>query len=745
MKDSRNCSTKNALAPWLLTLATQASGLHHRRLLVMHGNMAWVLEGLVLLADQFANGRCWLLSDKEVAGFQQRSVERPRMLLGGECDLLALDLSNGLEPDVLGIASGTLRGGGLLVMFGMPSVWGSDQAGVFERWIYRCINDDNAVLQIHEGQPLPVLDGAVPSAESVNTDNVDAHSAALDAGDQQNLSAQCITEDQADAVRLIEKVAGGHRHRPLVMTADRGRGKSSALGIAAARLLNERPRRILVTAPRVSSVASVFYHARKWLPHAQGQANCLTLPDGEIRFIAPDELIRHAAPCDLLLVDEAAAIPGPMLALLLARYARIVFSSTLHGYEGAGRGFAVRFRAHLDTKAPHWRGVHLRQAVRWADNCPLERWVFKALLLDAEPGNAEQVKRAFATGFRIKRMPPAQLVDQPRLLRPLFSLLVQAHYQTTPTDLKTMLNHPDFEIWLATASGAVLGVVLAVAEGGFDRAVAHDIWLGKRRVKGHLMAQSLAAHGGWREAPERRYLRIVRIAVHPAIERNGVGQRLLSEVATDAAKRGVDIVGSSFGATAELVRFWSANGYDAVQLGASRDAASGHHSVFVARGVSERAKQQVSAMVQRFSDQLPLWLLGMLRELDPALVLQICRGRPLFQAGPMLPIDHMLPAGPIHGCGQESHQDAVDVESFVVGNRGLDYCRPALGRWLIARSARGDLDGLEPLSVTLLIMSLLQGRSITDVQRATGLMGKRAVDKQLRAAALQLWEKQQVN
>jgi len=58
-----------------------------------------------------------------------------------------------------------------------------------------------------------------------------------------------------------------------------------------------------------------------------------------IEFVAPDDLIANKHDVSLLMVDEAAAVPVQMLSELLQSYSRIVFSSTIHGYEETGRGF----------------------------------------------------------------------------------------------------------------------------------------------------------------------------------------------------------------------------------------------------------------------------------------------------------------------------------------------------------------------------------------------------------------------
>jgi len=104
----------------------------------------------------------------------------------------------------------------------------------------------------------------------------------------------------------------------------------------------------------------------------------------KLEFIPPDELIETRPECHILFVDEAAAIPSPLLKQMLETYPRIVFSSTTHGYEGTGQGFAVRFRKTLDTLTPQWKSLTLNQPVRWAENDPLERWIFEFLLLNAQ-------------------------------------------------------------------------------------------------------------------------------------------------------------------------------------------------------------------------------------------------------------------------------------------------------------------------------------------------------------------------
>ena len=75
-----------------------------------------------------------------------------------------------------------------------------------------------------------------------------------------------LSADQARALPAIHNVLHGHRRRPLVLSADRGRGKSAVLGLASADLLSRDPAlRIAVTAPSHATVATLFAHAERAL------------------------------------------------------------------------------------------------------------------------------------------------------------------------------------------------------------------------------------------------------------------------------------------------------------------------------------------------------------------------------------------------------------------------------------------------------------------------------------------------
>ena len=581
---------------------------------------------------------------------------KARTRLGGEHDLVVFDAASpgtGLDPDALGAVAGTLVAGGLLVLLTPDDggrrpdddyrrlaahPWRPEQ--LTSRYLERChrlLAGFPGMLRWRQGEGLTATpdDGQEsPFADGSCSDNPCPDSPCLDSPDP-----DCLSPDQAEVVRRLTRL---RRRRPLVITADRGRGKSAALGIACARLLvkaeqqRQAPLDILVTAPRASSVAPVFERLAALLPEGQGDERDFEAPGGRVRFIAPDALTDAVArgeaggPGSLLLVDEAAAIPAALLGEWLAAFPRLAFATTVHGYEGSGRGFALRFRRHLEAQTPQWQAIALRTPIRWADGDPLERAIDALLCLDAELPTVPKGARVSAPcpGQKLAELPCATL-DRDALsrdeaaLRAIFGLLVQAHYRTTPADLRALLDAPATRISILGTPRSPLAVCVCVDEGGFDADLAERVLLGQRRPRGHLMAQSLAAHAGEAAALKVPSTRITRIAVHPDWRRLGCGARLIQEAARQAEQAGKAMLGASFGADPELLAFWQAQGFRPVRLGLTREAATGEHAAMVALALGEHNRDLIERLSRRFERQLPGLLAFELTRLSPPLVLAL--------------------------------------------------------------------------------------------------------------------------
>ncbi|MGE5152952.1 MAG: GNAT family N-acetyltransferase, partial [Bdellovibrio bacteriovorus] len=474
-------------------------------------------------------------------------------LTGTETELLIYDAWSGLDPDGFGAATGALRGGGLLLLLTPPleawpdlpdpqaariAVWPHEAESLerrFQRRFARVLLNAAGVTLVCEGAPLP----STPAARASSVADSRPPMAEPDPGTP-------ATPDQRAAIEAILHLARGRAHRPLVLTAHRGRGKSAALGMAAARLVAAGCRSILVTAPRLDACESLFRHFDLTRAALADPAAPSLDPAGSVRFLAPDDLCQNRPQADLLLVDEAAGIPAPLLASLLDHYPRLCFATTVHGYEGTGRGFEVRFREVLDRRTPLWRRLSLEDPIRWSAGDPLEALVFRALLLDASPAELEPSRRArLMDATELVRLDRDALTENESTLRQIFGLLVLAHYQTRPLDLRMLLDGPNIRVYCLRQGAQVLATLLAAEEGGVEsEELRQAIFRGDRRPRGHLLPQTLSAHWGLPEAPALRYLRVVRIAVHPALTRQGLGTRLLRGLALDGHRGPFDLAGA---------------------------------------------------------------------------------------------------------------------------------------------------------------------------------------------------------
>lgn len=700
---------------------TQAKSARQRRMLVIAGDVSWCRD-LATQAVALSNlPRVTWVSTIVLPDAEVLTPSAAKQLLGQERDVIVFDAHAGFDADAFGAVSGVIPGGGLLLLLcpalskweDLPdpaaeriAVWPyeiEDISGRFFRRLLSIVQNARDVLIVEQGLPLPGLPVS-PSQQQ----------AAKVADDIFR------TADQREAVSDIEHVMHGHRRRPLVLVADRGRGKTTALGIAAVQLLQQQTLRIVVTAPRPAAVQPLFQQVRKMLPAARVSNNAVQWHEGGVQFIAPDVLCLSEVSADLLLVDEAAAIPASLLQQLLQRYPRIVFSTTTHGYEGTGRGFAVRFRQTLNEQAPGWSERRLQTPVRWANDDLLESFVFDALLLDAESADDEAVAAATVEKVVVERIDRDCLLSDEMLLSQLFGLLVVAHYRTRPTDLRNLLDGPDLSVYVSRYQGQVVATALVSNEGGFDEKMAEAIYAGKRRPRGHLIPQSLTTHCGLKAAAGLHCARVMRIAVHPALQRRGLGRQLLRHVQHDAQTLGADLFGASFGATESLLRFWSQEKVLPVRIGFRRGHASGEYSLMVLRPLSPAGAAVFAAARERFVRDLPQWLVDPLRELDAGLSAAL-----LQQSEDDSEVDVL------------SGHDQKMLRSFACGERSYEDALAPIWRLLITtnKHAAHAFVGMEH---DVLLVKVLQKHSWADVASRFELAGKAEILACLRAGVAQL-------
>jgi tRNA(Met) cytidine acetyltransferase len=682
----------------------------HRLALVLTGNQqASVRLAQKVINELLLHDACWFSDVAPPAACTLRGAAALR-LMGREVDALVFDAWSGFDPDAFGALTGCIRAGGLLVLLAPPlSAWpayadpqharitvapyaAEQVSGRFLQRLARLISDDCSVLLCEDDRVLrlPQQRAGVPATFLEDW-----------------LPGSCKTLDQQRAVDALIKVATGHRRRPVVLISDRGRGKSAAFGIAAAQLVSQGRQQLLLTAPRTDAVDAVLEHAERELPGARSR----------IRYVAPDELARHPLRADLLMVDEAAAIPTPLLEQLLKHYPRIAFATTVHGYEGTGRGFSLRFSHMLDRLSNSWKSLQLTTPIRWAQGDPLERLVFRVLALDAEPADS-----ALFAGcdrpedFELLKLERDELVEDEQSLSELFGLLVQAHYRTRPLDLRHLLDGPNLSVYVLRAAGHIAATALVALEGGFDAAAADAIWAGRTRPHGHMLPETLAAHQGLREAPLLRCGRIMRIAVHPALQRQGLGSRLIREITTELQTAGCDYIGSSFGATPELLAFWFRLGWLPVRLSIQKGASSGTHSAVFLRAFSDAGVVLLDQARQRYFAQFPHQLSDSLYDLDPVLV-----------AG-------LLQQGATHAPPLDA-ADQGDLRAFAREQRLAEVAIGSLWRFALRELMQGRaVQRLNEVELVILVMRVVQKRAWTVCAESTGCSGRTQALRCLREA-----------
>jgi len=586
------------------------------------------IRGLIIAAPGFFNDSplfqwCEQLTEQRLyLGSNDEPFERADIFLGSETKAIIFDSRDNFDANNYAACSGTLVGGGILVLVVNQSVF--DYALSGSRFGSRQQNRPSTSCPLLAR----VIQHSMLNRSTAFYDGNGLHALVddtLEATDsaKAEVSRQSALTDQQDLIDKVQRVAQGHANRPLVITASRGRGKSAALGIAAARLVKIKPLRIIVTAPRKGNLTSFYRHLDLLQPEPLKNSgrNKRVYPNGaEITFVPPDQIIKIMPQANLLLIDEAAALPVNLLTQLTTSYNRIVFATTSDGYEGNGKGFEVRFKQNLLAMRSGTRFAQLTQPMRWSIEDQLEAASYRALLLNCALPQVEIDHSAPALSAHFDTLSRQQLSENETDLRDIFALLINAHYQTRPADLQRILGDDNLSIAVLRIQSKIVGVALINHEGSLDAQASQAICEARLRLKGQLLPQSIMLNFGLAEAGVMRFYRVMRIAVHPTLQKRGLGSQLISGVLDLAKKAQADFVGASFAAAADVVGFWFRNGFDAYRLGSSKDSASGAHSLEVMRPLNHKADEIMRILTRRFGSDFRFKLGGELKAVDLELV-----------------------------------------------------------------------------------------------------------------------------
>lgn len=533
----------------LHTLTAQMKREGIRRLLVLSGEERWCFDHALKLRDALPGDWLWISPQPDAENHCSPSALQT--LLGREFRHAVFDARHGFDAAAFAALSGTLKAGSWLVLL-LPvwDEWENQPDADSLRWsdcpdpiatphfvqhFKRVLTANNDAILWRQNQPFSLAHF---------TPRTEWHPATgAPQPEQQQLLQQLLTMPPGVAA----------------VTAARGRGKSALAGQLISRIAGSA----IVTAP------------------AKAATDVLAQFAGEkFRFIAPDALLASDEQADWLVVDEAAAIPAPLLYQLVSRFPRTLLTTTVQGYEGTGRGFLLKFCARF----PHLHRFELQQPIRWAQGCPLEKMVSEALVFDDENFTHTPQGNIVISAFE-----QTLWRSEPETPLKVYQLLSGAHYRTSPLDLRRMMDAPGQHFLQAAGGNEIAGALWLVDEGGLSQELSQAVWAGFRRPRGNLVAQSLAAHGSNPLAATLRGRRVSRIAVHPTRQREGTGRQLIAGALQYI--HDLDYLSVSFGYTEELWRFWQRCGFVLVRMGNHREASSGCYTAMALLPMSDAGKQ----------------------------------------------------------------------------------------------------------------------------------------------------------
>lgn len=467
---------------------------------------------------------------------------------------------------------------------------------------------------------------------------------------------QCKTLDQANAVaRFIETLAEKQLKPPTSLTAARGRGKSAAMGLATSAAIYFGYSQVYVSSPSPENLITFFefilkgFDALAYQEHldytiirstnsefnkAIVRINLTRNNRQTIQYISPkDAHLLNAA--DLLIIDEAAAIPLPFVKKMLGPYL-VFMASTINGYEGTGRSLSLKLLSEIQKENNAPLPIKLEESIRYNPGDAIETWLTNLLCLDV------QSLQQNIAGYPTPDACELYYIDRDALfsyhraaehfLQKIMAIFVSSHYKNSPNDLQMLSDAPAHHLFclLGPISKSnqlpeVLVVIQVCLEGKITQARINDSLSSK--TAGDLIPWNVSEQFNDREFPKLSGARIVRIATSQNHQRMGYGKRALqllfkyyegdyaylnekqdvddteieeitdesTDLLTELVKpkekiptllkrlnerkaESLDYIGTSFGLTPELLKFWKSQKFVPIYLSQKENELTAEHS-----------------------------------------------------------------------------------------------------------------------------------------------------------------------
>jgi len=364
----------------------------------------------------------------------------------------------------------------------------------------------------------------------------------------------------------------------------------------------------------------------------------------------------------------------------------------------------------------------MKTPVRWAENDPLEKWMFSLLCLDAEIADKSTIGKIDNSKLEINHVYREQLMNDELLLKEIFSLLVLAHYRTQPSDLQRLLDDEDITLCVVKYNQHVMAIALINHEGNFPAELSTAVYRGERRPSGHLLAQALTYHCGIENAATLNYSRIMRIAVHPDFQEQGIGTKLLNYIISHEQKQGRDAIGTSFGLNKDLLNFWKLAGFNVVRIGFTREQTSGEHAAIMLKPLNSQGEIVYQDAYSRFIEQLSFWFEDVLNDLS----------KEIKQAFNIKSDENNM---------QLNERDDDDLKSFIHYSRNYELCIAAINK-LVLLEQKIINNNTYPVELKKIIVDKVYNKK--DWKTIAGEMqlnGKKAARRLFKEAVIQLYEK----